>query len=88
MLAIAVFEIGRAVYIEYRPYNDTAAVYVMAANETLWDIANHYMDKQDKYRDVRYLIDDIRRANNLSDGGFIKRLPPGRELVIPLKVAP
>lgn len=74
-------------YTEIRPYTEIAAIHTMAAGETLWDVANGYMAKQDKYKDVRYLVDDIRKASGLTDKEFVNQLQAGTEIIVPLKVA-
>lgn len=48
--------------------------------ETVWDIANAHMKEQDKYRDCRELMFDIRKHNNLIG----KELQAGQQIVIPL----
>ena len=75
------------VYTELRPYTEITAIHTMAAGETLWDVANGYMAKQDKYKDVRYLVDDIRKASGLTDKEFVNQLQAGTEIIVPLKVA-
>lgn len=74
-------------YTEIRPYTEITAIHTMAAGETLWDVANGYMAKQDKYKDVRYLVDDIRKASGLTDKEFVNQLQAGTEIIVPLKVA-
>lgn len=74
-------------YTEYRPYEEVTATHTMAAGETLWDVANGYMPYQNKYKDVRYLVDDIRKASGLTDNEFVNQLHAGRMIVVPLKVA-
>lgn len=61
-------------------YNKTLVAYYVAEGETVWDIANAHMAEQDKYRDCRELIFDIREHNNL----FNKELQAGQQIVIPL----
>lgn len=74
-------------YIEFRPYDEVKVVHTMAANETLWEVAWSYMDKQDKYKDVRFLLDDICSASGKGNTEFIESLHPGTQIVVPLKVA-
>ena len=74
-------------YTELRPYTEVAATHTMAAGETLWDVANGYMAQQDKYKDVRYLVDDIRKANGLTDKEFVNHIQAGTKIIVPLKVA-
>lgn len=74
-------------YTELRPYTEITATHTMAAGETLWDVANGYMAQQSKYADVRYLVDDIRKASGLTDKEFVNRLHAGTEIIVPLKVA-
>lgn len=74
-------------YTELRPYTEFTATHTMAAGETLWDVANGYMSQQDKYKDVRYLVDDIRKASGLTDKEFVNHLQAGTEIIVPLKVA-
>lgn len=45
------------------------------------------MSHQDKYKDVRELIADIREKNNMeSSESFSEKWQPGQEIVIPLEV--
>lgn len=61
-------------------YKQTFVAYYVAEDDTVWDIAGYYMGQQDKYRDIRELIHDIRKHNNL----FNKELQAGQQIVIPL----
>lgn len=65
-------------------YSQQYAVHTVSVGETLWEIALGYMDKQDKYHDVRYLMDDICRQNNMMGNDLQKKWQPGAEIVIPL----
>ena len=61
-------------------YKQTFVAYYVTEGETVWDIANAHMGKQDKYRDCRELMFDIREHNKL----FGKELQAGQQIVIPL----
>lgn len=65
-------------------YSQQYAVHTVSVGQTLWEVAWSYMDKQDKHRDVRYLVDDIRRQNNMMGNELQKKWQPGQEIVIPL----
>ena len=54
--------------------------HTVTAGQTIWGIATRYMPEQDRTRDVRELVYDIGRANNLR--GYV--IQPGDVLVIPL----
>ena len=60
----------------------TYQAYTVAAGQTLWEIANSHLDKQDKTRDVRELVHDITEFNGLRN----KYLQPGDVIIIPLEV--
>lgn len=79
LLAAAVFcsgTVGSNYAIETRTHN-------VRTGETLWEIGWRYMPEQDKTRDVREFIFDIRKANKLEVNAV---LLPGQTLVIPLEV--
>jgi hypothetical protein len=61
-------------------YSRTLVAYYVSEGETVWDIANAHMKEQDKYRDCRELMFDIRKHNNLIG----KELQAGQQIVIPL----
>lgn len=61
-------------------YSRTLVAYYVSEGETVWDIANAHMKEQDKYRDCRKLMFDIRKHNNLIG----KELQAGQQIVIPL----
>lgn len=54
--------------------------HVVGDGQTVWGIATKYFPEQNKTRDIRELVHDIRQANNIRD--CIIR--PGDVLVIPL----
>lgn len=56
--------------------------HVVTAGQTVWGIATKYMEYQDKTRDVRELVYDIRQRNGLHN----VTIQPGDVLVIPLMV--
>ncbi len=60
--------------------------YYVQSGETLWEVASKYMEHQAKHKDVRYLVDDIRRQNNMMGADLDKKWQPGQEIVIPLEV--
>ena len=60
--------------------------YYVQSGETLWHVANNYMPHQAKHRDVRELIDDIRRANGMMGADLQSKWQPGTEIKIPLEV--
>lgn len=69
------------------PTRHVEAVYYVQPNVTLWEVASDYMSHQDKYKDVRELIADIREKNNMeSSESFSEKWQPGQEIVIPLEV--
>lgn len=61
-------------------YSRTLVAYYVTEGETVWDIANAHMKEQDKYRDCRELMFDIRKHNNLIG----KELQAGQQIIIPL----
>lgn len=66
-------------------YSQEYAVHVVRAGQTLWEVAGDYLDKQDKHRDVRYLIDDIVQQNDMrGNQNFNRKWQPGQEIIIPL----
>ena len=60
--------------------------YYVQSGETLWSVASRYMEHQNKCTDVRELIDDIRRANNMMGNDLQSKWQPGQEIKIPLEV--
>lgn len=80
---IAVLLVTAAVFVS--GYGATRVVtyktYHVGENETLWEIASEHMVEQDKTRDVRELIFDIRKYNNLHG----KTLQAGQVITIPLE---
>lgn len=56
--------------------------HVVREGQTIWGIATRYMPEQDRTRDVRELVYEIGRANNLK--GY--KIHPGDVLIIPLQV--
>lgn len=56
--------------------------HTVSAGQTIWGIAMRYMPEQDRTQDVRELVYEIGRANNLK--GY--KIQPGDVLVIPLQV--
>lgn len=61
-------------------YQKEKSQHVVKAGETVWQIAWQYMDRQDRYKDVRELVHDISKEN----GGNMIR--PGDVLDITLWV--
>lgn len=61
-------------------YQKEKRQHVVKAGETVWQIAWQYMDRQDRYKDVRELVHDISKEN----GGNMIR--PGDVLDITLWV--
>ena len=61
-------------------YQKEKRQHVVKAGETVWQIAWQYMDRQDRYKDVRELMHDISKEN----GGNLIR--PGDVLDITLWV--
>ena len=59
----------------------TYKTYYVSEGETVWDIASEHMVEQDKTRDVREFIFDIRKYNGLHG----KTLQAGQTIVIPLE---
>lgn len=55
--------------------------HVVKTGQTLWEIADQYMSKQDRTEDIRLMIDYIRDANHIKGTQYIM---PGDCLVIPL----
>lgn len=80
---VAVLLVAAAVFVS--GYGVTRAVtyqsYHVGEGETLWEIASEHMDQQDKYRDCRELIFDIRKHNGLHG----KTLQAGQTIIIPLE---
>ena len=83
LVCLAVLLVTAAVFIS--GYGVTRAVtyqsYYVGEGETLWEIASEHMVEQDKTRDVRELIFDIRKYNGLHG----KTLQAGQTIVIPLE---
>lgn len=71
---------ARAHGVLFPSYSRTLVAYYVSEGETVWDIANAHMKEQDKYRDCRELMFDIRKHNNLIG----KELQAGQQIVIPL----
>lgn len=61
-------------------YQKEKRQHIVKAGETVWQIAWQYMDRQDRYKDVRELVHDISKEN----GGNMIR--PGDVLDITLWV--
>lgn len=77
LLALMIFLTGaRGVEyaIEHREHTVTSG-------QTLWGIATKYMNEQDKTRDIREFVYDIRQANKQLDGCLVRQ---GDVIVIPL----
>lgn len=55
--------------------------HTVTTGQTIWGIATRYMPEQDRTRDVRELVYEIGKANNLK--GY--KIQPGDVLVIPLQ---
>jgi nucleoid-associated protein YgaU len=56
--------------------------HTVSAGQTVWGIATKYFPRQNKYRDIRYLVDDIGKANHLPERSW--NIRPGDVLIIPL----
>lgn len=61
-------------------YNVSTEVVVVTSGDTLWKIGNYYIDKQDKYKDVRELIHYIKEDNK----HLGKYLVPGDKVIVTL----
>lgn len=67
-----------------RGYELKIQEHTVTGGETLWSIASKYYGKQDRHRDIRELIWEIRELNKLD----VKRyLQPGDYLKVPLWIA-
>nr|DAL11017.1 MAG TPA_asm: cell division suppressor protein [Caudoviricetes sp.] len=66
---------------EYRVVDEH---HVVSDGQTVWGIATKYFPRQNKYRDIRYLVDDIGKVNHLPERNW--NIRPGDELIIPLLV--
>lgn len=55
--------------------------HTVTSGQTLWGIATKYMNEQDKIRDVREFVYEIRQANKQLDGCLVRQ---GDIIVIPL----
>lgn len=55
--------------------------HVVRTGQTLWQIADQHMSKQDRTKDIRVFIDIIRDANHIKGNQYIM---PGDCLEIPL----
>lgn len=67
-----------------KEYDLKVQEHTVTGGETLWSIASQYYGSQDKHRDIRELIWEIRELNQLD----VKRyLQPGDYLKVPLWVA-
>lgn len=63
-------------------YAEQNRLHIVAPGQTIWGIATRYMPEQNKTRDIRELIYDIGKENNLHN----YHIEPGQQLVIPLWV--
>lgn len=54
--------------------------HIVSEGQTVWDVASLYMSEQDKTRDVRELVYDISKTNNIKNAYIY----PGQVLTIPL----
>ena len=83
LVCLAVLLIAAAVFVS--GYGVTRVVtyktYYVSEGETVWDIATEHMTEQDKTRDVRELVFDIRDYNGLHG----KTLQAGSKIIIPLE---
>ncbi len=61
-------------------YSVEYAHHTVKAGQTVWEIASDYMGEQDKTNDVRELVWDIARTNNIQQ----KYIHAGDVLTIPL----
>lgn len=66
-------------------YQQRSVQYTVENGDTLWQIAEQYMPRQNKYKDVRGLLYEIQQVNRIDDKNA-RWLSPGRTLVIPLEV--
>lgn len=63
--------------------SNITARYQVQAGETVWEIANSYFERQNKYTDLNEFVYVIRQKNNLLGN---KMLHAGRVIEIPLIV--
>ncbi len=63
--------------------SNITARYQVQAGETVWEIANSYFERQNKYTDLNEFVFVIRQKNNLLGN---KMLHAGRVIEIPLIV--
>lgn len=77
LLALMIFLTG-AKSVEYAIEHREHTV---TSGQTLWGIATKYMSEQDKTRDVREFVYEIRQANKQLDGCMVRQ---GDVIVIPL----
>lgn len=66
-----------------KPLKPVSCTYIVRSGDTVWIIADKYMDKQDGTRDKRELVFNICQANNLNSC----LIYAGQKLIIPLEVA-
>ncbi len=67
-------------YLNTDDYTLHSVHHTVRTGQTVWEIASDYMEKQDKIRDIRELIWEIRQKNKLTS--YI--IQPGQVLEIPL----
>lgn len=85
LLTVAVFCVGYASTHYVASYSLEKQVHIVRSGETLWDISVSYMPKQERWDDVRGVMDDIETENGLTLGSR-NNLVPGQRLIIPLHV--
>lgn len=91
LLAALMFLSGDAAYktaarahnFLFPSYKQEFVKYTVAHGDTIYGIAKKYAGQQDKYDDLRGIVDDIHDANGISYNDA-KWLTPGRQLTVPL----
>lgn len=76
--------VGRAYSLAFPTYRVERVAHTVKYGDTLYGIARVYAEQQDKWDDLRGIIDDIQKANGIEDSDA-RWLTPGRQLIVPLQ---
>lgn len=76
--------VGRAYSWTFPTYRVERVAHTVKYGDTLYGIARVYAEQQDKWDDLRGIIDDIQKANGIEDSDA-RWLTPGRQLIVPLQ---
>ena len=73
----------RAYSWAFPKYRVERVAHTVKCGDTLYSIARVYAEQQDKWDDLRGVIYDIQKANDIEDND-VRWLVPGRRIVVPL----